>query len=47
MRVLTPEESAKWSEPLVALDTRRQPTRDLGKPHRLKCELPASFTKML
>ncbi len=47
MRVFTPEESAKWSEQLVARDARRQPTRDLGKPHRLKCEFPASFTKML
>jgi hypothetical protein len=47
MRVFTPDESAKWSEQLVALDARRQPTRDLGKPHRLKCEFPASFTQLL
>ena len=31
MRVFTPEESAKWSEQLVALDARRQPTRDLQR----------------
>ncbi len=35
------------ASPLAALDARRQPTRDLRKPHRLKCEFPASFTQML
>jgi hypothetical protein len=40
MRVFTPEECALWSERIVALNDRRKPTSDLGKPHRLHCEFP-------
>jgi len=47
MRICTPEECAQWSEKLVALDERRKPTRDLGKPHRLRCKFPSSFSQML
>jgi hypothetical protein len=46
MRVFTPNECAAWSALLVVLDDRRKPTRDLGKPHRLRCGFPKSFTQM-
>jgi hypothetical protein len=47
MRIYTPEECATWAERLVTLDDGRKPTRDLEKPHRLRCEFPKSFTQML
>ncbi|HEX9282601.1 MAG TPA: hypothetical protein VF912_00320 [Anaeromyxobacter sp.] len=47
MRVFTSEECAAWSERLVAVDERRKPTRDLGKPHGLRCEFRKAFTQML
>jgi hypothetical protein len=47
MRVCTSEECAAWSERLVALDAQRKPTRDLARPHRVRCDFPKSFTQIL
>ncbi len=47
MRIYSRDECAQWSERVIALDERRKPTRDLAKPHRLRCDFPTSFSQFL
>jgi hypothetical protein len=48
MRFYTPDECAQWcSAAGISLDQRREPTRDLGKPHRIRSGFPKSFTQVL
>ncbi len=47
MRIYTPEQCAKRCDELVALDERRLPLRDLGKPYRFRCDFPSKISQLL
>jgi|SRR5579859_7824234 len=48
MRFYNPTECAQWCEEIgVALDDRRKPLCEFPQPHRLRCNFPPPFTRLL